>query len=262
MYSLDGVALQNPTYRWRLKLNGTNPFVPISRSLVDFNASNRDGTVQVRGFTTTPTVTLVVTTPDAYLSDLKQLLRLAATLTLTADTSKALTVELVSQSAQRLTVAGGGIWQVTAVFRAPAVFWRDASLPADQGPTAITSSGQTFSLFTPSSAPIRDALICVKGSITGLVVSGANQTYFGYSPNVPTGTYLTFDSSTGRAYTGLSAFALTNEVTVNITNGRGPYFLELDGSSNPASPGLALQVAYLSASSPTLTVRGKNAYDQ
>ena len=64
MYSIDGIPLQNPTYGWRLKFAGTNPWSPRSNTLVDFNSSGRDGTIQVRGYIATPTIPLVIDSPS------------------------------------------------------------------------------------------------------------------------------------------------------------------------------------------------------
>lgn len=264
MYSIDGIPLKNSTYGWRLKM-GSNPFTSISRSLVDFNASGRDGTVQVRGFSATPTITLQVTSNLTWLDDLKQLFTLGSALTVTADGSQTATVELVSLTVTPWvltgsTSAGPGLYLVTAVMRLPYVYWRDTNT-VTYGPTNITSSGQTVNVFPLSSAPVRDALISVGGSITGLNVAASVGTYFSYPPNVPAGTFLTFDSSNGRAWTGASAFTETTEVTGSIANGRPPYFLELVGVSNPAVTGSNLVVTYSSASGATISVRGKNAYD-
>lgn len=262
MYSIDGVALQNPTYGWRLKLGGTNPWAGRAQSLVDFNASGRDGTVQVRGFVTTPTVTLVVDSPAAYVDDLRQLFRLGASLSKTATPTIAAVVDLVSLQTDPVRLAGadGGLFRTTAVLRLPEVYWRDVAT-TDTTATALTSSGQTVTVYTASTGPIRDALITVKGSVTGLAITASAGTFFSYAPNVPSGTYLTFDAKTGRAWTGGSAFAQTTEVTGSIANGPGPYYLELAGTSSPANLGTGLVVTYTSASGATVQVRARNAYD-
>lgn len=262
MYSIDGVPLQNSTYGWRLKREGTNPWGPRSRSLIDFNSSGRDGTVQVRGFVATPTVPLVVDSPVNYLDDLRQLFRLGSSLTKTADATKAAVCELVSLQSDPVRLAGsdGGLFRTTAVLRLPEVFWRDVSTTTSSAVT-LTSSGQSVNVFTPSDGPIRDALVCVKGSITGLAVQASNGTSFAYAPNVPSTSYLTFDSATGRAWTGTAAFALTTEVTGSIANGPGPYYLELLGSSNPATTGSNLVVTYTANTGATIQVRGRNSYD-
>ncbi len=259
MYSIDGVPLKNSTYGWRVKRDGSNPFAPISRALVDFNTSGRDGTVQVRGFTATPTITLVITTPLANLDDLKQLLRLGVALTLTADSSKRVGIELVSAVPEPLVLAGVGVYRVTAVFRLPSVYWRDANT-SDQS-AAITSSGQQVTVFSPSTGPVRDALVTVGGSITGLQVAGQQGTYFAFAPNIPSGTWLTFDATSGRAWTGSGAYSQAIEVTGSIANGKGPYFLEFTGTSDPAKVGSAMTITYTSASGASIGVRGRNAYD-
>lgn len=259
MYSIDGVPLQNSVYGWRFK-QPSNPASGISKQVADLNASGRDGTVQVRGFMAAPTVTLIVDTPAARLDDLRQLFRLGTTLTATSDGSKAATVELVSATPETLSVAADR-YRLNGVFRLPNVYWRDTA-STDYGPTTLTTSGQTVTVFGASTAPVRDALVCVKGSITGLAVQASNGTYFTYAPNVPSGTYLTFDATSGRAWTGAAAFVKTTEVTGNVANGPGPYFLECVGVSDPATTGTALTVTWTAMSAATITVRGLNAYDQ
>lgn len=267
MYSIDGVALKNPTYGWRVKLAGTNPFGGRSNNLADFNASGRDGTVQVRGFIATPTITLVIDTPMAYLDDLLQLLRLGSTLTFTADATKSITCELVSASTTPVVVAGtsamtsnAGQFRVTAVLRLPGVYWRSVSTTSPAA-TTLTASGQVINVFTASTAPVRDALVSVKGSITGLAVLASNGTYFSYAPNVPSTSYLTFDASSGRAWTGTAAFAKTTEVTGSIQNGPGPYFLEFNGQSSPANLGTPVTVTYTANTGATFAYQGRDAFD-
>jgi hypothetical protein len=261
VYSIDGIPLHNPAYSWRVK-QATKPLTPQSHTLTDFNASGRDGTIQVRGYIATPTVTVVVTTGGTWLEGLRRLFRLGSVLTVTADGSKQATCELVAFTVDTLHTVADGLYQVTAVLRLPNVFWRDVS-QATYGPTTITTSGQSVTVFGPSTAPVRDALISVGGAITGLTVQGGYGTYFGYPPAIPAGTYLTFDAKSGRAWTGSVAFAETTEVTGNITNGPGPYYLELvQASSNPAQTGCPVVVTGSSISGAAISVKGYGRYDR
>lgn len=260
MYSIDGIALDNTAYGWRVK-QATKPLTPQSHELLDFQASGRDGTIQVRGHISTPTVTLVVTSGGTHLEALRRLLRLGAVLTVTSDSSKQATCELVSFVVDPVRTVGDGLYQITAVLRLPGVFWRDAAT-SDYGPTTISTSGQTVTVFGGTTGAVRDALVTVGGAITGLTVQGAYGTYFSYTPALPSGTFLTFDSKSGRAWTGSSAFAETTEVTGQIGNGPGPYFLELAPDSNPAHSGTPLIVTGSSMSGATVTVRGAGAYDR
>lgn len=257
-YAIDNVSLTNGIYGWALE-ETTSPYVPHSHSLVDFNTSGRDGTVQIRGFVSTPTITLSVTTPSANHDLLRQLMTLGSILSSVSDSSRSLTIEAVTITSVPLSTSGDLI-QVIGVFRVPKVYWRDVN-PTTYGPTALSTTGQTVNVFGPSTAPVRDALICVAGSITGLAVQASLGTYFSYAPNVPAGQYLTFDAASGRAWTGTTPFAKTTEVTTNIQNGPGPYFLECVGTSNPYNLGTNLIVTWSSASGATIRAQGANAYN-
>lgn len=264
MYSLDGVPLQNPAYGWRLK-RASEPYTQLTQDIADFNSSNRDGTIDVRGRLTTPTLTLVVTAPQATLSALLGLMRAGTTLARTADPSKTASVDMVSMQTDTLTPAGGGLYQVTAAYRIPGVFWRDAS-STDQVCAFGQSSntGFQFTVLTASTAPVRDAVLSVKGPISSVVLAGANSTYIQYAHAVASGHYLVVNAISGRAWDGTDPWSVTGatEVSGDIASGAYPYFLELAPNTNPGIDGALLAVSWAGATAGTsqVTVRAKNAY--
>ncbi len=263
MYSIDGVPLQNPALGWRLKRT-SEPRVSRSSHRADFNAANRDGTISVRGSLATPTVTLTVSSPDANLEPLRLLLRAGASLTRTADPSRVLAVESMTVTPRTVTPAGGGITEVTVVYRCPGVWWRDAAVTEwDTTIPASTSAGSAvMQVLTSSSAPVQDALVVVNGSITNPRVTGANGTWMQYRGAI-TQVYVRFEAATGRAYAGSSGNEWTdtgNDITGYIDTGAYPYFLELAPSST--APGCALTVSWDSVTQNTVvSVQARNAYD-
>lgn len=269
MYSIDGVPLQNPTYGWRFK-RSSEPLVSRSIGRADFNAANRDGSLSVRGRVTTPTVTLVVSTPNANRETLSRLLRLGRSLTLTSDPSAALNVEALSVTPVTITPAGGGITELTVVYRvAPDVWWRDAATTdwSATVPTSGTAGAANASVCVGTSGAVRDALVVVQGSITNPRISGANGTWMEYTTHL-TACWLRFDAARGRLYfgtnsSGTNPFTDTSADYTNLLNtGPYPYFLELaPGSTGAAACTLGISWDSVEAAT-TVTVRARNAYDR
>lgn len=267
MYSLDGVALANPTYGWSFKRD-SEPWVSRGLDRPDFNASNRDGTIAVRGHVTTPAVTLVVRAPDSTVEGLRRLLRLGTSLTKTSDPTIALNVQIVTLTHETIRVAGGGQHQLTAVYRiAPHVWWRDVA--TTDYSIALPQAGAgaaNANVCTATTGAVHDALITVSGEVTNPRIAGKNGTWVEWEGTVWDGQWLRIDTATGRAWFGTSLDKwgdTSQEVTSQINSGAYPYFLELFPTST-GSAGCAITLSWdtVGPKGGLVVVRACNAYDR
>lgn len=269
MYSIDGAALSDPSKGWRFKRT-SEPLVARSLDRPDFNASNRDGTIAVRGHITTPTVTLVVTAPGSTKEALARLLRMGTSITLTSDPSIALNVQILTLTPVTITPAGDGIYEYTAVYRvAPDVWWRDvattdwsATIPQSASPGAAN-----LECLVGTSGHVTDALVVIEGTIDTPRISGMNGTWMEYSTHL-TACWIRLDAATGRCWfgtvsSGSDPWTDTGSDYTNLLNtGPYPYFLELaPTSTGPASATLGISWNSVGANT-TVTVRARNAYDR
>lgn len=273
MYSIDGVALANPALGWRLD-RASEPKVARSFTRTDFNGAGRDGTVSVRGYTPTPTVTLVVRAPDSTVEQLTQLLMLGRTLTKTATPGMVLGIELMTLTPVTVAVAGGGVTAITAVFRVPGVYWRDAATTDWTATLPYSGTGHSapgsanMAVLSASTAPVRDALILVTGTANNLKIAGQNGTWVSFTADTPStgsGGGLLIDAARGRCWTNPSndlwGEAGANDSTGSLNTGAYPYFLELAPSSTAPGATLALSWSY-TTEAVHVTVRAKNAYNR
>ncbi len=157
------------------------------------------------------------------------------------------------------------IVELRATLRIPGVYWRDTDTTTST-PEAIDGATVTTEVFEGLSAPVRDMLVRVKGGVSGLRVEGARGTFFTYGAELPDGSYLRFDSTTGRAWvTVTDTWTGGTEVTENIGNGAPPYFLELRHSyPTPGDPtdrvAVLTVITTARTGTPAVEVRGRAAH--
>lgn len=268
MYSIDGVPLANPSLGWRFSRT-SEPGVSRTLSRPDFNAANRDGTISVRGHVSTPTVTLVARAPGSSVETLRRLMSRGTTLTLTADPSISAGVEALSLGHRTITPAGGGLHEITVVYRIPAVWWRDVATTdwSSTIPASGTAGAANMQVLTATSGAVRDALVVVQGSITNPRISGANGTWMEYTTHL-TSCWARFDAARGRLYFGTNSSGSdpftdgSTDYTNLLATGPYPYFLELQPAST-GDPACTLGISWDSVEGPTtVTVRARNAYDR
>lgn len=266
MYALDGVPLQNSTYGWRFK-RSSEPKVARSVDRADFNASNRDGTTVVRGHLATPTLPLTVSSPGTNLERLVLLMSLGTSLTLASDPSASLYVQAVTVTTVTVSAAGDGLYEVTAVYRAPQVWWRDAA------PTTWTSAGLattsspgavSLAILPATTGWVTDAQVLITGGFDTPRVAGKNSTWMQYSTTIY-GQWVRFDATKGKAYfgtigDGADPWTGGSDATSHLDTGAYPYFLELGPSST--GPGCSLTLSYnrVTWANSTVAVRASNAY--
>lgn len=253
-FSFDGVSLA--ANGWVVELD-SNPWGALARNLSTLQLPGRDGSVSVASSLEANALTLTVFTPVSALTSLMALFsRNSGVL---SDGTRQIAVDIVTVAPSRINATNA---RVAVVLSAPNVFWRAVD-EITYTPVALDDGDVTVQVFSGISAPIRDAIIRVKGSVTGLRIDGGNGSWFSYSPNVGATSYLRFESATGRAFvTTTDTWTGGTEVTGSVLNGAGPYFLELV----PTFTDPTIRVAEIRVTSsarsgtPAVEVRGRNAH--
>jgi hypothetical protein len=260
MYSVSGIALDNAGVGWRL-MAPSRPLSELVKRAQSLTIPSRDGIVTLPASFESPVIAFVVRTPKAKLESLYSLfLQPAPYVAYTASAARSVAMEYMSAAVAGVT-AGGAIVDVTFLMRLNGVFWRDTA--DTTALVAIGSSSVVVPVFSAMSAPVRNAVIRVMGSVTGLNVADTRGSFFSYPAALPAGSYLRFHSDTGRAFTTTTdVWTGGTEVTGLIVNGPGPYFLEITPTfTDPSVRAGALTVTTATqATSPTIEVRGKGAY--
>lgn len=225
MYALNGIALDNPQLGWLFR-GPSKPLSDFVRTLTSLRTTGRDGFVELPDSTEGPTLPLMVQSPRGSLEALYALiLSKPLTLSLATDPTREVTCQLVS-TAQEGFGNADAVVDVTFVVRLNGVWWWDV-VESTTGGVAVGSSTDV-SVFAGISAPVRDALIRVSGAVAGLKVAGGEGSWFSYGQALPAGSYLRFDSDTGRAWvTGTDSWVGGVEVTGLIGNGPGAYPLSI-----------------------------------
>jgi hypothetical protein len=259
MFELNGVSLDDDALGWHL-LRGTEPHLPINRRSRSFEGVT-DGMISIRPQQGAPVMPLKVRVKQSALEAFMALVNSRIlTLRVSGDTKVAV-VELLSAATELLPTLVPEV-DVSLVLRFNDVSWRDA--PTTTSPASlITSASTTSAVMAGISAPVRDATIRVRGSITGLEVSDSGGSSFSYAPNIPSGSYLRFHCDSGRAFVTTSdTWVGGSEVTGQIENGVGPYFFELTPTfTDPKTREVRLTVTSSArAGTPSIQVRGRRAF--
>jgi len=263
MFSLNGVALDDETRGW-LVGEESQPLTVTELELTNIVAAGRDGFVPLPARrVAAPTFPLVIETPRANLQALRALIRRPGLILTDSNFPGAeAALELLT-----LSPVGYGpedeIVELTALFRTPGVFWRDTAATTTAA-AALSSGSVAVSALAGLSAPVRDAVIRVKGGATNLVATDSQGSFFGYTDVLAAGEWLRFDSESGRAWlTATDTWTGGTEVTGKINTGPGSYFLELTPAFTDPDTRAAVLTVTSSArtGSPTIEVRGRNAYE-
>ena len=265
MFSVNGFALDNPTLGWVVTEDST-VIASTEVDLLSLSEPGRDGVQGGLGAPTRPAlVVLSIETPRANEGTLRALFD-AETLVLTEDDQDGIEAEVERASiSPEVWAPADAIVELRVTLRIPGVYWRDTDTTTSD-PEAIDGATVTTEVFPGLSAPVYDALVRVKGDVSGLRVEGARGSFFEYGQNIPAGSYLRFDSATGEAFlTATDTWTGGTDVTEHITNGAPPYFLELRHSyPTPGDPTDRVAVLTVKTSarsgSPTVEVRGRRAY--
>jgi hypothetical protein len=258
MYSINGVALTNSTYGWRL-IGSSNIVPDYSVQNVSLNVPGRPGvlTTAQQPMDASPVV-LKIQTPGANRERLVALMsQPSLILAKVSDPTRQVALELVTIANENFNAAER-LLEISFVLRANDVYWRDVSVSTDAA-VSITSTPQALnSVMSGITAPVNDYLIRVGGSITGLRVTDSAGDYFEYLPNIPSGSYIIFDCATGKASV-VATNVWTGGTPVLATIGSATRIMQLTpvyGATFFAN----LTVVSTARSGATLEVRGKRAF--
>lgn len=264
MFSLNGIALDNAELDWKV-LAGTTVLTEIGVERPDLVIGQQDGNLAgLFGRAAASPIVIKVRTPRTYESALRAVFRRPG-LVLTDSNLPGLeaVVELRSLSAAGYGAAEELV-DLTAVLGLPGVFWRDVAT-ATSPLAALTGSGQAVTVMAGLSAPVRDAIVRLRGGLTSPRVQDSNGSWIQYNASIPGGQYLRFESATGRAFlTTSDTWTGGTEVTTAVGNGSGPYPLELTPyfTTDPTVRSARLTVTYSGASgAPGIEIRGKRAHE-
>lgn len=264
MYALNGFNLDSNSLGGYL-LFDSQPYAGINRRSNSFQAGARDGRIAVPWQNDAPVIALVERLPAANLGAFEALLN-SATLELnrTDVADRFASVELTSLAVENLATADAWV-DVRFTLQFNDVYWRAEDVTT-YTPVALDSPSVTVQVFSGISAPIRDAIIRVKGGAAAIVLTGSNGTQATYGTNLATTSWFRFESATGRAFTTTTdTWTGGTEVTGLVQNGVGPYFLELAPTfTTPGDPTTRVAelrvIAATRSGTPTVEVRGRNAF--
>lgn len=264
MYSVNSIPLDNATQEWTLR-SPTKPLSELARDAGAVRVPGVDGVAPgLLGSFDAAVLPFVVRTPRAKMEALLALFYSpGAVLSITGDASRVVTMETLSHRYVGYGAAEADI-DVTFMVRLPSVWWRSAST-STSSPAAVSSGSVVVSGFFPGmSAPVQDAIVRVKGSVSGLVVSDHGGSWFSVDGTVGASEWLRFEGSSGRAFiTTTDAWVGGTEVSDRVDYGgpRSVFELTPYWSSDPSSRAGRLTVSTSSRSgSPTVEVRGRGAF--
>lgn len=162
LFAVNGVALQNDTYGWKVLRDGTSTKLGVSRNLSKVASPGRPGYTPAP---TAPTEQLLIFTMRVKRTGLEALMTLleaATVVTRIDDATRCVYVELASALVS--SDAPQDLMQdVTVTLSAYEGVWRDVN-STDLGPTAITTPTQVIDILSGAiSAPVYDADIYIRG---------------------------------------------------------------------------------------------------
>lgn len=260
-YLIDGQPLDNPTLGWVFR-SASKPLPRFDLLRPDLTIGGRDGVAPGLPVTVdAPTVVLVVQTPRANLPALVALVTRGTYLTDSARPGRRIRYEVTA-----LTPTGYGpedqVVDASFTIRYPTVAWRDDTDATTT--TALSSASVTVAgLFPGLSADIPDAILRIRGAVSGLQITDAGSgSWVTYSGAVTGAQWLRYESDTGRAYlTTTDTWTGGTEVSGEIDFGGGRGWFELSPQwSTPAARTAQLTVTTATRSAASIQVRGRGAH--
>lgn len=258
MYLVNDVALDNDAYGWSIQAS-SEPYGAITRRNVELTIGTRSGSVPVYAGEDSPVIALTIRAPADTLGALLALLD-AQTVKLGKEDGMTAPVEVLTATPRLIAGDPELGADVVAVFRFYDLFWRDAETTET---TNLGAASVPVEVLRGLQGPVRDAIVRVAGSTTGLVVTDSGGSWFKYAPNVPAGSFLRFHSDTGRAFvTATNTWTGGTEVTGLVENGPGPYPFQIVPSFT--DPGNRVGVLTVTSTARTgssqIIVKGRRAY--
>lgn len=259
-YALNGIPFDNPAYGWLFR-STSKPLADLSNELSSVPQQGRHGVLSPDpGVLGAPTIMLVVQTPRVNRRALLALAKRGGVLTNLYDPGDVV-VEFASASSTGYGDADGVV-DVALTFRVPEA----AARGAEQTSAAValgTASVQVTGLLAGLTLEVQDAVIRVKGAVTGLQVTDSAGSWFTYGGAVAGTEWLRFEAGTGRAFkTTTDVWAGGTEVSGAIDFGgpRGLFEISPAWGSDPTVRDGRLTVTTGTRTGASIQVRGRPAY--
>jgi hypothetical protein len=260
VYSVNGIALDNPSKGWSL-LSASKLRTEAAWAVSSVPILGRDGVVAGIAPDAGPSsLVVVVDTPVSELPALHVLFSEGGALTYDGYSGRSLAFETLSMSVTEAADDNSYV-QATYVLRAPGTWWRDAA-DSTSGSTTL-GSNTPHTVVSGLSAPVPDALVKVKGAVTGLQVTDTGSgSWFTYSQALTASEWLRFESDTGRAWkTTTDVWTGGTEVTGDIDFGGPRGVFEIWPSwSDPSTRIGQIYVSTATRSTASVQTRARGAY--
>lgn len=267
MYSINGVALDNPQFGWSL-LRRSQPLTPVSKNLASVSVPGRHGVLQgIPAFKGAPSATLVIRTPGTHLEALYAVFEKnggQGLLTLTDDDSRTAIFELTSIDPQGINGCDELV-NVSVTMRFPTAAWRSTQR-TEIGPLSMTSPVTSFDILPDISSDVTDADIFIAGGFGNMelkdVGSGSWMKTVITWPTVAN-TGLLFIGATGQVFRATTAAPWTPTVDMSqyvFVSGGGGFRITPTWSTDPSARMARLELTTTNQSGVSLRVRAYNSY--
>jgi hypothetical protein len=259
--TINGVALKDSTRRWTLHKSTSFHAEQATRRQKN-DQPGRHGYAKLPATDDAVAYTIGIIHPTADYETLAALVSADEIVLEDSVAGRAAVADLANFGPRNMVSLLQGYAVFEAIFDIPGVFARDAD-ESTTDPAAISSASVVLELFEGISGYVDDAVVRVKGGVTGLRVTDSAGSWFEYEDELLTSEWLRFDSATGKAWiTTSDTWTGGTEVTGLIDNGPGDYPLLITPFfTNPDDRVAQLTVTSSARSgSPTIEVRGKSAY--
>lgn len=264
-FSLNGIALENEAYGWRVLRAGTTTKNGITKTVNKVPVPGRNGYRPAPTTWAEQTLIFMLRVPLTGLEALFALCDQAAVLGRTDDATKIAYVELVSAIATSDSPFDQS-QDVTITLNAYQGVWRDAT-PQTNGPVNITTPVQVMDMFTGISGPVFDPMIFIAGVFGQFTLqdSGGSSLKVTRAWSGSSTTGLLFVGATNQAFLAASASPWTPiqdmSQYIDVSGNGGfrltPKFI----SGNPSNREVELTLTTLTQTSVKATVKAASSYN-
>lgn len=264
MFSIGGVALDNPTAGWWLE-ERTRTIADATRELSVMTQQGIDGGLPLVGRYTPRVWPLTLRVGRDAFSTLLTLFTSRSTLRYTGDDTTQVTFAYLGFSVVDEDYASDGTMLVQFNVRLDDPFFRSVATTTSTAVALSSASVTVGGLFSGLSAPVQDAIVRVRGGLDVLTVTDSSGSWWTFD-TIASGNYIRFDSATGRVFaTATDVWTGGTEVSGRADFGGPRDLFEITPawtvSGDPAVRAGVLTVTTTARTgSPQIEVRGRGAF--
>lgn len=264
MYTLNTVPLHQPTSslgwvvtsetQWTAGTSITRPELTIP------GFDGEIGFEEMNAVEDVPVISVVIVTPNASHQKLRALLR-SERLELSTSNGYVWFAQIQKIEEEPAGMGETPDMRVSVIFRLPGIWGRDAEVTTTE--TVLDTATKTVTAFSGLTGKVGDAILRIAGPATGLKISDSARSTVAYAPEIPEGSFLRFESTTGRAWVTTSdAWTGGTEVTDDVVGGPGPYAFRIIPAFNAdmTMRGKLTVVTATRGASTIFALRGRAAY--